>query len=73
MSPMLMGLILLAVGVFSFMGGAMDWEWFMANRKARPLAGIIGRTGARIFYGLLGLAMAIAGALVAVGVIDTSS
>ncbi|MEW6359350.1 MAG: immunity 17 family protein [Planctomycetota bacterium] len=72
MSPAVMGLIICAAGVFSLLGGALDWEWFMTNRKARPLVAILGRTGARIFYGLLGIALAIVGGLLALGLIGAS-
>ena len=42
-------------GAFSLAGAIFDWDWFMNNRRARLFVSIFGRTGARIFYGGLGL------------------
>jgi hypothetical protein len=44
----LFGSFLVATGVFSFLGGALDWEWFMSTRKAEFTISLLGRTGARI-------------------------
>ena len=66
------GLLITAVGLFSLSGAVFDWEWFMNNRKARPIVGIFGRSGARIFYALLGAAFVTAGMLMVLGVIQTS-
>ena len=54
-----------AVGLFSIAGAAFDWEWFMTNRRARPIVAMFGRTGARGFYALLGLAFLGGGVFVA--------
>lgn len=66
------GLFLAAAGAFSIVGALCDWDWFMDNRKARPLVKILTRTGARIFYFLLGLSLFVLGALVTIGVVDLS-
>lgn len=43
---------------------AADVPWFMNHYKARPIIAIVGRTGARIFYIVLGSGlMAIGGGL----------
>ena len=52
---MLPFLLMIGAGVFTIMGAIMDWNWFMNSRRARFFVGIFGRTGARIFYILLGL------------------
>ncbi len=51
------GLIIIAAGLFSFLGGYMNWDWFMENYRARFFVKIIGRTATRIFYGGLGAVM----------------
>ncbi len=45
-------------GIFSLASAILDWEWFMTNYKAAVLVRILGRNGARLFYALLGLALA---------------
>lgn len=63
------GLILIAAGVFSICGAAYDWEWFMNHHKARFFVTIFGRTGARILYGVLGIAFVVMGALFLLGIL----
>jgi hypothetical protein len=65
-----MGWILMAAGLFSISGAVMDWDWFMENRKAKLWTTLFGRNGARIFYGILGVAIVIAGVLMTTGVIS---
>ena len=66
------GLVFVAIGLFSLAGSLLDWQWFMNHYKARFFVSRVGRTGARIIYGLLGLALIVLGVLVTIGVIDTS-
>ena len=68
----LIGWIFIVVGIFSTLGGVFNWEWFMNARKARFIVQIFSRTGARIFYIILGLALASLGVLGAIGIIDLS-
>ncbi len=63
------GWILVAVGLFSAVCAAFDFEWFMNHRKARFFVKILGRTGARIFYIVLGAAILVLGGLILFGVI----
>ncbi len=58
------GWILAAAGLFSVVCAAFDFEWFMNHRKARFFVKILGRGGARIFYGVLGLALVVLGGLI---------
>jgi len=67
--PHLLGALMIAGGVFSVSGAAFNWEWFMTARKARFIVAIAGRTGARIFYGVLGLALIVIGVLALTGFI----
>jgi hypothetical protein len=41
----------------------------MNSRKARPFVQVFGRTGARVFYGLLGAGLVVGGALMAARVL----
>ncbi|GAB6394845.1 MAG: immunity 17 family protein [Bacteroidales bacterium] len=52
----LAGAIALAAAVFNF-------DWYFQSRKASTAVRWFGRNGARIFYGLLGLALMAAGVL----------
>ena len=64
-----LGLLLVLGGLFAIAGGAFDWEWFMSNRKARAFVSLLSRSGARILYCVLGLAIAILGLLITFGII----
>ncbi|MBI1345223.1 hypothetical protein GC163_02925 [bacterium] len=64
------GLILVAGGAFSIAGAACDWEWFMNHHKTQFFVAILGRTGARIFYGILGAALAVFGILILAGTVQ---
>ena len=64
------GLLMIAAGLFSAAGGIFNWEWFMSNSKARFVTYFIGRTGARAFYILLGLAIVVLGTLLAMGTLS---
>ncbi|MDR1688457.1 MAG: immunity 17 family protein [Clostridiales bacterium] len=48
-------IILIIMGLFSAICAAMDFNWFMENRKAAFFVRLIGRGGARIFYIVLGV------------------
>ena len=41
-------------GPFAMAGAVLDWDWFFADARARPLVEKLGRVGARVFYFLLG-------------------
>lgn len=63
----LRGLILVSAGLFTAAGGILNWEWFMNHRKARFMCALLTRTGARIFYGILGFGIAVIGAFLTIG------
>ena len=52
------GLLVVAVGLFTFGGGFYQWPFFMNNSRARFVATMLSRTGARIFYMLVGALIA---------------
>ncbi len=57
----MMGLLIMAAGGFSIAGAVGDWDFFMHNRKARIWVALLGRGGARVFYGILGSALMVGG------------
>jgi Immunity protein 17 len=59
----LISLIFLGVGAFTLIASLQNWDWFFTHPRAWLLVRVFGRQGARIFYGLLGVALAV-GALV---------
>jgi hypothetical protein len=60
----------MGVGGFTLAGSICDWDWFMNARKAQFVVVLLTRTGARIFYALLGLIILTLGTLAALGLID---
>ena len=42
------------MGLFCLICGIFNFEWFFRTRKAQRFVNLIGRTGARIFYIVLG-------------------
>jgi hypothetical protein len=71
MNPL--GLLIVTPGLFCAAGGIFNWEWFMNHRKARFICAMLTRTGARIFYVLLGLGLVVLGTLITVGIVQDSS
>jgi len=68
MNPL--GLFFMAVGAFAVAGSVFNWDFFLNARKARFVVAVLTRTGARIFYAALGLALLTLGTLATCGVID---
>lgn len=42
-------------GFFTILASILNWNFFFESRKAQFFMNILGRTGSRIFYSLLGL------------------
>ena len=63
------GLLIVALGLFSVGCGIFNWEWAMTTRQGRLLSTMITRTGARAFYVVLGVGMIVVGTLMTIGVI----
>ena len=72
MPPSVMGLLFVAIGLFAICGADYNWDWFMNHRKARFFVAVFKRTGARIFYILLGGGLTTLGVLLALGVIHSN-
>lgn len=64
------GLFFFAVGLFALCGAGFNWDWFMEHRKARFVSSVFGRTGARIFYALLGTFLLGIGGLAIAGMVQ---
>ncbi len=63
-------LFLIIGGIFSFLGAWQQWDWFMNDHKAKFISMFLGKTGARIFYILIGIALTVAGTLGLLGIIE---
>ena len=61
METVLLPMVAIGGGLFSVVCAGMDYDFFMENYKARTLVAILGRDGARVFYGLLGVVLMVAG------------
>jgi len=66
-------LFIIFAGIFAVLGGALDWDWFMNHHKATIFVKMLGRNGARVFYILLGLSVAVTGTLMVLGIIEPQS
>ncbi len=55
--------IFIIAGLFSLVSSIFNFDWYFNSRKASTFVNLLGRTGARIFYSILGLALITAGIL----------
>lgn len=55
------GILIIAFGLFTFGGGFYQWPFFMNNSRARFVISVLSRTGARVFYMVLGAAIVVFG------------
>ena len=62
-------IILILLGLFVLAGSIFNWAWFMNSRRGGFMVRLMGRTGARIFYGLAGLVLVVLGIAGALGLI----
>lgn len=49
------------LGLFSILAGVMNWEFFFSSRRAKTFVKLFGRNGARIFYIVFGIVVAVIG------------
>ncbi len=54
---MFIGFFGVFAGLFAIYGAVRDWDWFMNDVRARVFVALLGRTGARGFYILLGIGL----------------
>ena len=55
------GLFVIAIGAFVLTAVFKDWDWFLLNRRARLFVSLFGRSGARVFYAILGAVFLLGG------------
>ena len=51
----------IAAGLFAIAGAAFNWDWFMQDPKANVFVRLLGRTGARVFYTIVGVSAILLG------------
>jgi len=54
-------LVAVAVGCFALGGAIWNWNWFYHLRPAPLFVNAFGRTGARVFYAIIGICMILLG------------
>jgi len=68
LEPWIFGLVFVLGGILACGGAILNLDVFMEHPKAKPFVKKFGRTGARVFYLVIGLLCLIVGAgLVAAG------
>ena len=55
------GWILIAMGFFTFVAAATDWDWYMRLNKVQFFVNAFGRKAARWIFALAGIGIVIAG------------
>jgi small neutral amino acid transporter SnatA (MarC family) len=61
------GGVAVALGLFFLAVAASNWDWYFSLRSARLMGRLLGRSGARIFYALLGAGLVTLGVAIACG------
>ncbi len=73
MNENLFGFIFVLIGLFPIAAVLFNWQFFMNNYRARLVAKVLGQTGMRVFYILLGLGFVVFGFLNVIGVVKLAS
>jgi hypothetical protein len=55
MIDIILGILAIAGGSALLLGAIFDWEWLLGHPSAQAIVRAMGRGGARILYGLMGL------------------
>lgn len=55
--------IFVFLGFLSLLAALFNFEWYFRTSSARTFVHLLGRSGARIFYGLLGIALIACGVM----------
>ncbi len=53
--------IFIFAGFFALISSILNFNWYFNSRKAATVVSWLGRTGARFFYGILGIILIICG------------
>ncbi len=70
---LILGLVFIVSGLFSLIASIKNWNFFFGSRKTRFIQRLVGRIGARIFYGLLGIVIIVVGILAILGNINLAA
>lgn len=63
MSNTATGILVILMGLFCLAACFFNWNFFFNSRKAYWIVKIFGRTGARCFYALVGIAIVVLGTM----------
>lgn len=65
-----LGIVIIAAGLFLLAGSIFDWEWYWARRRSQTWADLLGWTGARVAYAVVGLLLAVLATLISLGAVS---
>lgn len=71
MENLVISLLIGLGGCFSIVCSIGDFDWFINNRKAQSVVKLLGRNGARLFYGILGAALLVLAILLGFGLLQS--
>ncbi|MBR6401398.1 MAG: immunity 17 family protein [Firmicutes bacterium] len=54
-------LLPLLIGMYCILAAVKNWDFFFNNHRARLFVTLMGRNGARVFYGVLGVFIMVLG------------
>lgn len=69
-ADLFVGAVAIAIGLFVSSAALFNWDWYYQLHKARWIESIWGRSGARVFFGILGLGLIVLGAAIATGMLS---
>ena len=58
-------------GLITLLGSILNWTWIYRSRRSKSIVSTLGLSGARIFYGIVGLVLMVVSALSIFGVFDS--
>lgn len=64
-------ILLFIGGLITLLGAILNWTWIFKSKRSKSIVSTLGLSGARFFYGIVGLALMILSALSIFGVFDS--
>ncbi|MDR1403886.1 MAG: immunity 17 family protein [Tannerellaceae bacterium] len=61
LSQLFLVAVFVLAGLFAIIASVLNVDWFFNNRKIAVYVRLLGQTGARIFYVLVGIGLTVAG------------
>ena len=58
-------------GLITLLGSILNWTWIYKSRRSKSIVSTFGLSGARLIYGIVGLALMIINVLSIFGVFDS--